>query len=264
MNHKEQLDPYYVRAAGLSRKALIATIAALSLAGAAQAQQITFGGLTWDTVQREHRDHPGVFNVFTATGADSATIRGIYNGSDSGDSVMTTPLPALTAGSTVSYDFYLSNNGNNISDYNGGNWLGDLGFVFQTTPTVANFQNWATDRVVTTWANHRDEVGIGGNNINDGTDLLLGGVHAVWTFNAGDYNVTLTSLVNGTTTTSFTGGYWGTGLADVHAMRVALYDSEQTLTIDNFTVSVAVPEPGSLALLALGAVGLAWARRRNS
>lgn len=264
MNHKKQLDPLFGSNLCLSRKAFIATIAALSLAGAAQAQQINFGGLTWDTVQREHRDHPGVFNVFTATGADSATIRGVYNGGDSGDSVMTTTLPTLTAGSTVSFDFYLSNNGNNIPDFNGGNWLGDLGFVFQTTPTVPNFQNWSTDRIVTTWSNHRDEVGIGGNKINDGTDLLAGGVHALWTFNASDYTVTLTSLVNGATTTSFTGGYWDTtNLADVHAMRIALYDSEQTLTIDNFAVSVAVPEPGSLSLLALGAVGLAWARRRS-
>lgn len=264
MNQKKQLAPPPARHERLSRKAFISTIAALSLAGVAQAQQITFGGLTWDTVQREHRDHPGVFNAFTATGADSATIRGVYNGGDAGDSVMTTTLPTLTAGSTVSYDFYLSNNGNNIPDYNGGNWLGDLSFVFQTTPTVPNFQNWATDRIVTTWSNHRDEVGIGGNLINDGTDLLLGGVHAVWTFNASDYTVTLTSLVNGATTTSFTGSYWDTtSLADVHAMRVALYDSEQTLTIDNFTVSVAVPEPGSLSLLALGALGLARTRRRS-
>lgn len=247
----------------LSRKAFIAAVAALSLTGAAHAQQITFGGLTWDTVQREHRDHPGVFNVFTATGPDSATVRGVYNNGDAGETVMTTTLPALTPGSTVSFDFYLSNNGNNIPDFNGGNWFGDLGFVFQTTPTVPNFQNWATDRVVTKWANHRDEVGIGGNNINDGTDLLAGGVHALWTFNGSDYTVTLTSLVNGTTTTSFTGGYWGTGLDDVNAMRVALYDSEQTLTIDNFNVSIAVPEPGSLSLLALGAAGLALARRRK-
>jgi hypothetical protein len=258
MNHKTQLNPHYVHAAGLSRKAFLATLAALSLAGAAQAQQITFGGLTWDTVQCEHRDHPGVFNVFTATGSDSATIRGVY----AGDSVMTTTLPALTAGSTVSYDFYLSNNGNNIPDFNGGNWFGDLGFVFQTTPTVPNFQNWTTDRTISAW-NNRNEVGIGGNVINDGTELLTGGVHAVWTFNAGDYNVTLTSLVNGATTTSFTSGYQvGTSLADVHAMRVGLWDSEQTLTIDNFNVTV-VPEPGSLSLLGLGAMGLAWARRRS-
>jgi hypothetical protein len=263
MNLTKQLAPLAVGNEHLSRKAFIAALAVVSLVGTTRAQQINFGGLTWDTVQREHRDHPGVYNVFTATGADSATIRGVYNGGDAGDSVMTTTLPALTPGSTVAFDFYLSNNGNNIPDFNGGNWFGDLGFVFQTTPTVPNFQNWATDRVVTTWANHRDEVKIGGNLINDGTDLLAGGVHALWTFNGSDYSVTLTSLVNGTTTTSFTGGYWGTGLADVHAMRIALYDSEQTLTIDNFTVSVAVPEPGSLTLLALGAAGMTWAWRRR-
>ena len=241
-----------------SPKLLAPAILLMSLLGPAHAA-IVFSGRTWETLPNEHRDHPGVFNEYTAVDANTGTIRGIYNSGDSGDSVMTTTL-SLGVGDTVSYDFYLSNNGNNIPPHNGGNYFGDATFVFQTSANFGNI-NRSTDRIVS--GNNHNQVGTGGTNI-DLADLLATGVHVVWTFNASSYSVTLTSLADSGITMTDSRAYepGTTSPADIHGFRAGLWDSEQTLTVQNFTVTP-VPEPASLALGVLGSLGLLTIFRRR-
>lgn len=241
-----------------SLRSLAPALLLLSLPGPVQAA-ISFSGRTWETLANEHRDHPGVFNEYTAVDANTGTIRGIYNSGDLGDSVMTTTL-SLGVGDTVSYDFFLSNNGNNIPPHNGGNYFGDATFVFQTTATFGN-SNRSTDRIVS--GNNHNQVGTNGTNI-DLTNLLATGVHAVWTFNANSYSVTLTSLADSSVTMTDSRAYepGTTSPADIHGFRAGLWDSEQTLTIQDFTVTP-VPEPASLAFGTLGSLTLVMSRRRR-
>ena len=218
---------------------------------------IVFSGHTWQTLANEHRDHPGVFNEYTAVDADTGSIRGVYNSGGAGDSVMTTDI-TLGTGYTVSYDFYLSNNGNNIPPHNGGTYFGDMTFVFQTSASFGN-DNWATDRAIS--ANNHDQFGTGGDTINL-SGLLASGIHAVWTFDASDYTVTFTSLADSGVTMTYTRAYWP-GIAspsDIHAFRAGLWDSEQTLTIDQFTV---VPESATAMLGGFGALLMLRRRRRG-
>ena len=238
------------------RTRLIPFIPLLALLPGLAPAAIVFSGHTWQTLANEHRDHPGVFNEYTAVDADTGSIRGVYNSGGAGDSVMTTGV-ALATGYTVSYDFQLSNNGNNIPPHNGGNYFGDMTFVFQTSASFGN-DNWATDRALS--ANNHDQFGTGGNTINL-AGLLASGIHAVWTFNASDYSVTFTSLADSGTTMTYTRAYLPgtTSPADIHAFRVGLWDSEQTLTIDNFAV---VPEPAT-AMLGGAGVLLSLRRRRG-
>ena len=237
-------------------KPLATSVVLISLANMAQAA-IVFSGRSWETLPNEHRDHPGVFNEYTAVDANTGTIRGIYNSGGLGESVMTTTV-TVGVGDKVSYDFYLTDNGNNIPPFNGGNYFGDTTTVFQTSASFGNDTS-ATDRTVS--ANNHGQVGTGGTNINL-AGLLASGVHAVWTFNASDYSVSLTSIADSGVTMTYSGAYVGgaSSPADIHAFRVGLWDSEQTLTIQNFTVTP-VPEPASLALLAIGSLGLARRRR---
>jgi len=262
-------------------KTSLTKVAAVALAlasgfGAAQAQTISFSGYTWNVGQLTTPDpgsggqyNPPQANVFTAVDANTATIQGRYGI----DSAMMLPI-TLQAGATVSYDYYLSDNDPGFAGANGGTYYGDWTTVFLTETSLANngFGFWATDRTISNsgsghqWWNPGDQTGSWNNNNNN--DLNTG-LHFLWTFGETSYTLTVTSLVDPTATetlsNNYNNGFNGLGnantVADIQGFRVGLWDSEQTATLANFTV--AVPEPGTMAMLGLGGLVLFLDRRRR-
>jgi hypothetical protein len=234
-------------------KKLVAVLCMTALlAGAANADfpaSISFGTnkegstLTWQTLGATHRDHPEITTDFTVLN-DSAKMRGVYGA----DSAMYTAL-TLSAGDKVSFDWYLSNNGNNIPDYYGGNWVGDATFQFKTVFESGSW-NLATNRFGSFWNNHSGyDNGAGG--YDNGADLSTG-LHVEYLFGATEYTLNITSLADPLKSSIAALGYANGGtVADIQCFRVGLWDSEQDVTVSNFVVT---PEPTTLILLGLGSL----------
>lgn len=250
-------------------KIAIATLTASTLsflATMAHAGTINFSGYTWTTLDGTGNESSGINlnNTYAALNANSGQIGGRY-GTDSG---MATDV-SLGVGYTVSYDYYLSNNDPGYTPgANGGNYYGDWTSEFWDSTSASSITgsgNWATGRTISasnsgdahTWVSLEN-----GNNYFNVTSGLDTGVHFVYTFDATTYTITGTSIANPVDTWSVTRTYWNGGVSDIQSFRVGLWDSEQTATLANFTVTP-VPEPGTISLLALGGLGILTARRRR-
>ncbi|MBN2842275.1 MAG: hypothetical protein JXM68_04245, partial [Sedimentisphaerales bacterium] len=183
----------------LMKKVLLATVA-MGIYGTGNIQAAyEFGTnkdgstLSWEGLINTHRDHSEVTTEITIIDADSVSLRGIYGGGDAGDSVMYTAL-SLNAGDSVSFDWYLSNNSNNIPDYNGGNWVSDTTFHFKSTNDFGNDPK-VTERFITEKNRHNEyDNGIDGWHDN-GADLS-NGVHVEFIFGQTNYTMTVTSLID--------------------------------------------------------------------
>ncbi len=239
---------------------LAAAVAGLVLGATAQAD-VSFGTykdgstLTWQTLVNTHRDRPEITTEFTVIDAGSAKMRGIYNGGDAGDSAMYTAL-TLSAGDKVTFDWYLSNNGNNIPDYYGGNWVGDATFQFKTVVESGSW-NLATERFVSNSGSDHHWYSDGGSWYDNVADLNTG-LHVEYIFGETDYTLNITSLVDPLKTSTLTREYVNGGtVADIQCFRVGIWDSEQDVTIANFA---GAPEPAPMVLLGLG--GLLLGRKR--
>lgn len=214
---------------------------------------VVFSGRTWDTIDSVHRDHPDIHTEYTVLSETSAKMRGVYGGGGT-DCAMVTAL-TLNAGDKVSYDWYLSNNGNNIPDYNGGNWVSDASCQFKTVYELGSW-NLATERFITqnTHTTYNN-----GSLSYDNVDNLSNGLHFEWILNDTTYTCTITNLVDSTRISTYTAAYQNNAtVTDIKAFRIGIWDSEQDVTISNFTV---IPEPATMVLLALGGLAL---RRKHS
>lgn len=156
----------------MKRALLLAIVGLVSVATAIASYtgDVNFGAgkngstLTWQTYGGEHRDHAGIWSEFTVLGS-AAEMRGVY----SKDTAMT-----LVAGDVVSFDWYLSNNGNNIPDFNGGNYVGDATFNFKPDTNGGSGAPIFTPRFITGNDHHSYDNGNGGHdNVAD----LSTGVH---------------------------------------------------------------------------------------
>lgn len=104
-----------------------------------------------------------------------------------------------------------------------------------------------------------------------GADLDLNTTYhvtATWNFVAGDLNDTFTLQIDGL---PYTTAGWGStdAVNDPEPASFGVLTLRQgganpsDLLVDNFTVTEVIPEPGSLAVLGLGAFGLVGRRRRG-
>lgn len=236
------------------KKAVAVFFVAALLAGSATSMaDINFGTnkdastLTWQTLGHTHRDHPEIATEFTVLDAGSAKMRGIYGSGDAGDSAMYTAL-TLSAGDKVAFDWYLSNNGNNIPDYNGGNWFSDTSFQFKTVVEAASWSNLATKRFISNWNNH-SRYNNGAAEYDNGADFTTG-LHVEYIFGATEYTLNITSLVDPLKSSTAAFGYENSAsVADIRSFHVGLWDSEQDVTVANFIVT---PEPATMLLMGLG------------
>lgn len=236
------------------KKTLLGVVTGFFVFAAAMYADINFGTykdgstLAWQTLVNTHRDHSEVMTEFTVLDATSAKMRGIYNGGDAGDSAMYTAL-TLSAGDRVTFNWYLSNNSNNIPDYNGGNWVGDTTFQFKTVVEAGSW-NLATQRFYADSYSYGHNWYSNGSAWYDNSADLNTGLHVEYIFGETDYTLNITSLVNPSVSSTVTLSYANSvTVADIQCFRVGIWDSEQDVTVSNFVVT---PEPATMLLLGMG------------
>ncbi len=269
----------------------VAAVAAAALTTAALAQSptfpqqssITFSGYAWNTTpastvagSNNHTDQ----NSFTGSG-NTGYLFGLYNL----NTAIVTPV-TVGVGYTASYDMYLSDASQNANatwatEYYGagnawgGNFLGNWTSQFVDGTTVGGDNN------VTYRTASGNGIQGGGDNghfdlaLNDGTgaqggdgnffnvsENLSTGVNFLYTFGLNSYTITATALANSSETLTETYNYENGNVNSIQGFVTGLYNSEATSTISDFTITPA-PEPGTMALMGLGSLGLLLAARRR-
>lgn len=247
----------------VTSNALVAVLAVA--ASIANAGTISFSGRNWTTFDGTGNESNGINlqNAYTTPDANTGVIGARYGT----DSTMATLL-TLGAGDSVSFDYYLSNNDPGYGPgANGGNYYGDWTGIFSTQSNYFGGDAWATARLFSSNGQNHQQMTLNdqeGNNFFTATFGLNTGIHVVYTFGATSYSVTASSIVNPVDTMTDSRNYRsGFTVSDIQSFRVGLWDSEQTATLANFTVTP-VPEPASMALFGLGCAGLFLIRRRQA
>ena len=241
-------------------KNIAATIFATAVTTiAANAGTIAFSGRNWTTYDQTASGQysPAQNNTYTVVGANTGSIHGRYGV----DSIMVTAL-TLGVDDSVSYDYYLSNNNPGFAGANGGTYYGDWTSEFQDG--TGFYDAWGTARTYSASNANDNHIWISLNSGDDYFGVTSGlstGVHIVFTFHASSYTIAGTSIANPADLRAVARSYWNGGVSDIQSFRAGLWDSEQTATVANFTVTRA-PEPGTIPLLGLGALGIFLARRR--
>ncbi len=227
-------------------------ICVMTLAGAAQAGTINFSGRDWSTLDGVHADNPSVLSTYVVNNPDSMTMTGVFGaGTDTG---ISTPI-SLSVGDVVSYDYYLTKEmrdpiGDGDSDWISDSTTGpkDAGDAWVAYTYHDNNPTW-----LWTSANGWDDLSL----IDAGAALT--GIHYDWVFDsATQYTLTATSIGSSALLGSWTDSTSMTDITLITQWKAGIWDSEQDVTIENFTV---VPEPATMLLLGLGGVLL---RRRRA
>ncbi len=239
----------------------IRTCVALALAAAgflvtSANASVVFSGRTWTTQDATHRDNADIHTEYAVVDANTGTMRGVF-GSGGRDCSMVTLL-TLQVGDKVSYDYRVTHDQIDLIGDGNSNWIGDTATVFIKGTANENNQ-FATHRLIYSGNNVSKLNHEGTGQSIDGTNPM-GGLHIEFTFTSETtYTVGITDITTGDPVVTWDTTLNG-NLSEIQAFRVGLWDSEQTVTLSNFTVTP-VPEPASLALLGLGSL-LTFRRRR--
>lgn len=233
------------------RLAVVAGVVGVSCLSA-QAAMTTFSGRDWTTYEVTHRDDAGISAEYTGEG-DTGTIRGVFGG----DPSMITPV-SLNVGDVVSFDLLATKDSVDLVGNGASDWIGDFNaaFVQESTNPDAGTYTRLTGRVI--WYNDSNTMYLDGGDGGSVAASHVDGAHFDWAFDAIDHYTISVSALDGTPLQTFTGTI--SDLADIGGFRVGLWDSEQTVTIQNFTV---IPEPASLLLFLGGLTAVSVVRRRR-
>lgn len=221
---------------------------------------ITFSGRNWTTQDAAHRDNPAIHTEYTAFDANTGKMRGVF-GTSGQDCSMVTPL-SIKVGDVVSYDYSFTHDQISLTGGGTSDWIGDTATAFIAGTENTN-NKYVTHRLIYSGNNVDKLRHDGANQEVTGTHPTTG-LHMQFTFDSPtSYVVDITDIASGTPVAN-----WAATLNqinsvqatvdDIKAFRVGLWDSEQTVTLANFSV---VPEPASLGLLTCASL-LALRRRR--
>jgi hypothetical protein len=203
---------------------------------------VTAFGRTWTITEAAHRDNPAIISD-VAGATNSLTLTGVFGR----DTNAITPL-TVGVGTKVSYDFAITNQqldpiGDGLS-----NWIGDAFGVFSNSgnhPSNANLLSVRTG--VAGGDNPPTRIQYNDINLGElGFASLAGyplenGVHIEWLFtSANQAQVSVFSPDGNTLLGPVYIDEIEQGISNIQGFRFNLWDSEQTLTITNFTVSAAL------------------------
>jgi hypothetical protein len=241
----------------------LGAVVLLLLTGSARGGNVFFSGRNWTTYDTQTA-YGGNQIEYNAPDANTGTMRGLFNDAgNENDAVMITAL-TVNVGDKVSYDWQITDEQRDLPGAFGGlsNWFADASTAFVSsldpadTPQVSNrlmFVN--NDRLNLNWQQ--------GGTWEDGAfqdEWRFGGLELEWEFTG---STTATAKVyktsDGTLIDTFSDTFGN--ISDIVGFRAGLWDSEQTITLSNFTVTP-VPEPAGVALLGLGGAMMLVRRKR--
>ena len=235
----------------------------LLMAQFAQAGTISYGTyadgstIDWTTNDAVHRDDPSILASYVLNNPDSMTMTGVYGD----DSWMVAPL-SLNVGDVLSYDYYLTKEMRDPVGDGDTDWIGDATAGPRNAADEWVFYALFDDNHVwlNSWAGGWADV-----SVADATAPTTG-LHFEYVFDsASQYTLTVTALGNGVEVGSWTDSVYMTDISLIDKWRLGLWDSEQDVTVENFTVTP-IPEPATMMLLGLGGLslgGLSLIRRRR-
>jgi hypothetical protein len=208
---------------------------------------INFSSRTWTAIEQQTplptmggQYDPIQTNSYSTPDANT----GLINGRFGIDSSMTTPV-TISLGDTVEYDFFITSETRNLSGNNADTWFGNTGTGFQDAAG-----KWVTGRNVRFNDSRNEDYFVSATGaveqyVNQ-TRSATQATHVKWEFTSlNTATVTLTLAGEVTPYLVFTNVFGNIG--DIAQFHVGLYDSEQDVTVANFTITPAgTPPPATL------------------
>ncbi len=203
----------------------------LVMAQFAQAGTVNFSGRDWTTNDAVHRDDAGISNSYVVNNADSMTMTGVFGTGAGVDTYVTTPI-SLSIGDVVSYDYYLTQETRDPVGDGDSSWISDsttgpkdVSDVWIAYTYFDNGYTW-----LWTTVNGWDDV-----SLIDATAPGTG-IHFEWVFDgATQYTLTATAIGNSAQIGSWTDSASMTDITLITQWYHGIWDSEQDVTIENFT-----------------------------
>lgn len=206
-------------------------------------QTLNFSSRTWTAIEQQTplpamngQYDPIQTNSYSTPNANT----GLINGRFGIDSSMTTPV-SVGIGYTVEYDFFVTTETRNLSGNNADTWFGSTGTGFQDASG-----NWVTDRNMRFYDSRNEDYFISPSGATDKYVSQARGAnqatHVKWVFTSlTTATVTLTLDGDSTPYATYTNTF--SNVADIAKFYVGLNDSEQDVTVANFTVTPPVSTP---------------------
>ena len=193
---------------------------------------LAFSGRTWTPLVQvaSAQYSPPQTNEYSTLDAKT----GIMTGRFGIDTALTTPL-TIKVGDTVSYDFFISAESRNFRGTGASTYFGDTSTGFKD-----GSDNWVGDRNMRFYASTWEDYLVAPGGASDGYVYQPRGAsqatHVKWTFPSATTQVG-TLILDGETTPYATWTNTLSNVSDIQKFRVGLWDSEQDVTLANFTVS---------------------------
>lgn len=217
-------------------------------------QTLNFSGRTWTAIQQQTplpsmngQYNPIQTNAYNTPDANTGLMTGRFGI----DSSLTTPV-TISVGDTVEYDFTVSRITPNYSGGNPDTWFASTGTGFQDATG-----NWVTVR------NLRFNDSINEDNLIAPNGAVVASVnqsravnqatHVKWVFTSLN-TATVTLTLAGDTAPYATYTNLFSNIAKITKFYAGLYDSEQDVTVANFTITPAGTPPPAVLMFS----GRAW------